>query len=130
VIGDWRIGFSAVAQSDEARRNIEPSEIELSKSEAATQDSLEGYARISVNLRNLGLYDEDLSRRDSVKVAQYEVLGNDAKRRVRPGRDDRKRAAFWSRTPLSDRQHRSIVPFLLRPAVASLWRGLLFAGAP
>jgi hypothetical protein len=27
--------------------------------------------------------------RDSVKVAQYEVLGNDAKRQVRPGRDDR-----------------------------------------
>jgi hypothetical protein len=25
---------------------------------------------------------------------------------------------FWSRTPLSDRQHWSIVPFLLRPAVA------------
>jgi hypothetical protein len=24
-----------------------------------------------------------------VKVAQYEVLGNDAKRQVRPGRDDR-----------------------------------------
>jgi len=46
-----------------------------------------------VNLRGLGLYAEDLSRRDSVKVAQYEVLGNGAKRRV-------------------------------RPAVASLWRGL------
>jgi hypothetical protein len=27
--------------------------------------------------------------RDPVKVAQYEVLGNDAKRQVRPGRDDR-----------------------------------------
>jgi hypothetical protein len=37
---------------------------------------------------------------------------------------------FWSRTPLSDCQHWSIAPFLLRPAVASLWRGLLFAGAP
>jgi hypothetical protein len=36
----------------------------------------------------------------------------------------------WSRMPLSDCLHRSIVPFLLRPAVASLWRGLLFAGAP
>jgi hypothetical protein len=32
--------------------------------------------------------------------------------------------------PLSDWQQWSIVPFLLRPAVASLWRGLLFAGAP
>jgi hypothetical protein len=29
-----------------------------------------------------------------MKVAQYEVLGNDAKRHVRPGRDDRKRSAF------------------------------------
>jgi hypothetical protein len=35
------------------------------------------------------LYTEGLSRRDSVKVAQYEVLGNDAKRQVRPGKDDR-----------------------------------------
>jgi hypothetical protein len=25
---------------------------------------------------------------DSVKVAQYEVLGNEAQRHVRPGRDD------------------------------------------
>src|ERR1700730_11253187 len=44
---------------------------------------------IRVNLRGLELYAEDLSRRDSVKVAQYEVLGNDAKRPVRPARDDR-----------------------------------------
>jgi hypothetical protein len=29
-----------------------------------------------------------------VKVAQYEVLGNDAKRHVRPERDDRKHSAF------------------------------------
>jgi hypothetical protein len=29
-----------------------------------------------------------------MKVAQYEVLGNGAKRHVRPGRDDRKRPAF------------------------------------
>jgi hypothetical protein len=62
-----------------------------------------------VNLRGLGLYAEDLSRlvrrswrspfrfelrqgeggRDSVKVAQYEVLGNDSKRHVRLVRDDR-----------------------------------------
>jgi hypothetical protein len=59
--------------------------------EAATQDSL-GRSPISANLRSLGLYLEDLSRRDSVKVAQYPAaagLGNDAKRRVRPARDDR-----------------------------------------
>jgi hypothetical protein len=37
------------------------------------------------------MYAEDLSRRDLMKVdeAQYEVLGNDAKRQVRPVRDDR-----------------------------------------
>jgi hypothetical protein len=57
-----------------------------------TQES-RGLRPISVNLRSLRLYVEDLSRRDSVKVAQYEVLGNEAKRHVRPGRDDRKRQA-------------------------------------
>ena len=40
-------------------------------------------------LKSLGLSGEDLSRRDLMKVAQYEVLGNDAKRHVRPARDDR-----------------------------------------
>ena len=40
-------------------------------------------------LKTLGSCGEDLSRRDSMKVAQYEVLGNDAKRHVRPARDDR-----------------------------------------
>jgi len=40
-------------------------------------------------LKRLGMYAEDLSRRDLAKVAQYEVLGNDAKRQVRPVRDDR-----------------------------------------
>jgi hypothetical protein len=63
---------------------------ELAKSEAALHDSL-GRSPISANLRVLGLYAEDLSQRDSVKVAQYEVLGNEAKRHVRPVsvRDDR-----------------------------------------
>jgi hypothetical protein len=65
-----------------------------------------------------------------VKVAQYEVLGNGAKRHVRPAIRDDRNFRLWSRTPLSDCQHWSIVPFLLRPAVASLSRGLLFAGAP
>jgi len=32
---------------------------------------------------------ENQSRRDPMKVAQYEVLGNDAKRHARPARDDR-----------------------------------------
>jgi hypothetical protein len=82
--------------SDEARRDISShSPIELAKSEAVTQGSL-GRSPISVNLRSLGLRVADLSRpvrrslevafsirttagqggRDSVKVAQYEVLGN------------------------------------------------------
>jgi len=36
-----------------------------------------------------------------VKVAQYEVLGNDAKRPVRP-EGTIETFGFWSRTPLSD----------------------------
>jgi hypothetical protein len=50
-----------------------------------------------------------------VKVAQYELLGNETKRHVRPIsiRDDRT-LGFWFRTRLSDCQHSSIVPFLLR----------------
>jgi hypothetical protein len=40
-------------------------------------------------LKGLGLYGKDLSRRDLVKVAQYEVLGNDAKKRC-PSRKPRK----------------------------------------
>jgi hypothetical protein len=64
-----------------------------SAAKLATQDSL-GCSPISANLRVLGLYAEGLSRRDSVKVAQYEVLGNDAKRPV-PSREGRsKRSAF------------------------------------
>jgi len=80
-------------------------------------------------LKSLGSSGEDFVPKDSMKVAQYEVLGNDAKRHVRPARDDRN-IGFESRMRLSDCQHSSIVPFLLRPAAASLWRGLLFAGAP
>jgi hypothetical protein len=57
-----------------------------------------------------------------VKVAQYEVLGNDAKRQVRPGRDDRIAWRLVShavqRLPALLDLHCSIVPFLLRPAVA------------
>jgi hypothetical protein len=63
------------------------------RAEGAVQDSL-GLHPISANLRRLGLYAEDLSRRDSVKVAQYEVLGNDAKRHVRPYKGRSKRWAF------------------------------------
>jgi hypothetical protein len=50
-----------------------------------------------------------LSRRDSVKVAQYEVLGNDAKRHGRP-EGTIETFGFWFCTPLSDCQHWSIVP--------------------
>src|ERR1700730_10428532 len=90
-----RIG-STICQTGRRRSNqntVAEPEVANSRSkilsgEAATQDSL-GLSPRSVNLRGLGLYAEDLSRRDSVKVAQYEVLGNGANRRVRPGRDDR-----------------------------------------
>jgi hypothetical protein len=68
-----------------------------------------GLRPISANLRSLRLYAEDLSRRDSVKVAQYEVLGNDAKRQVRPGRDDRIAWRLVSHAA-HDCLHRSIVP--------------------
>jgi hypothetical protein len=49
-----------------------------------------------------------------VKVAQYEVLGNGAKRHVRPAIRDDRNFRLWSRTPLSDCQHWSIVPPSLR----------------
>jgi hypothetical protein len=64
-----------------------------------------------------------------VKVAQYEVLGMKQKGMSVP-QGTIETFGFWSPTRLGDCQHRSIVPFLLRPAVASLWRGLLFAGTP
>jgi len=60
-------------------------------------------------LKGLGLYGEELSRRDSVKVAQYEVLGTEAKRQVRPV-GTIEALGLWSRTRLSDCQHLSIVP--------------------
>jgi hypothetical protein len=49
-----------------------------------------------------------------VKVAQYEVLGNDAKRHVRPVRDDRNVRLLVVSHAAQDCQHWSIVPFLLR----------------
>ena len=60
----------------------------------------------------LRLYGENLSRRDLVKVAQYEVLGNEAKSHVRPVRDDRKdRNARLLVSHTAQRfQHWSIVP--------------------
>src|SRR5258708_28991177 len=51
-----------------------------------------------VNLRLGRNAKEDLSRRDSTKVAQYEVLRNDAKRHARPARDDRNARSFVSHT--------------------------------
>jgi hypothetical protein len=60
-------------------------------------------------LKGLRLYGEDLSRRDPVKVAQYEVLGNEVKRQVRPV-GTIETLGFWFRTRLSDCQHSSIVP--------------------
>jgi hypothetical protein len=53
---------------------------------------------------------EDRPRRDPMKVAQYEVLGNEAKREVRPARDDRNVRLPISRTRLPECKHPSIVP--------------------
>ncbi len=36
---------------------------------------LVGIWRLPLRINGLGLYGKDLSRRDSMKVAQYEVLG-------------------------------------------------------
>jgi hypothetical protein len=43
--------------------------------------------RLNITVPNMR--PEKPSRRDAMKVAQYEVLGNDAKGVIRPGRDDR-----------------------------------------
>src|SRR5260221_526840 len=56
--------------------------------------------RVSIRPRDrdragLSVVRENQSRRDLTKVAQYDVLGNDARRRVRPARDDRN-ARLWS----------------------------------
>jgi hypothetical protein len=62
----------------------------------------------------------DQSRRDLTKVAQYEVLGNEAKRRVRPvgtnafGVRDNRNARLLVSHALGDCKYSSIVPFLLR----------------
>jgi hypothetical protein len=56
---------------------------------------------------------ENQSRRDLTKVAQYEVLGNEGKNRSVPS-GTIEMLGFWFRTRLSDCQHSSIVPFLLR----------------
>jgi hypothetical protein len=54
---------------------------------------------------------ENRSQRDLTKVAQYEVLGNDAKRNARPGRDDRNvLAPGLSHTALRAQPSQSIVP--------------------
>src|ERR1700751_2001608 len=70
-----------------------------------------GRSPISANLRVLGLYAEGLSRRDSVKVAQYEVLGNDAKKTCPSRKRRSKRSAFGlarrSATASIDRSSRS-----------------------
>ncbi len=87
-------------------------------------------------------YGEDLSRlvrrspegeggRDSLKVAQYEVLGNEAKRHGRPARDDRKRSAFgFARGSAIASIRRSSRPgrILFKNANPALRTGLLSSG--
>jgi hypothetical protein len=58
---------------------------------------------------------ENQSRRDLTKVAQYEVLGNEAKNRAVPlALGTIEMLGFWSYRRLSDCKYSSIVPFLLR----------------
>jgi len=64
------------------------------------------HARQHKYLRSPG---EDLSRRDLVIEAQYEVLGNEAKRHGRPIRDDRNAWILVSHATQGF-QHWSIVP--------------------
>jgi hypothetical protein len=64
---------------------------------------------IRVKLKSLGLSGEALSRRDSMKVARYEVPGNIQKGTSVP-RGTIETFVFQSRTRLSDFQHSSIVP--------------------
>jgi hypothetical protein len=66
-----------------------------------------------------------------VKVAQYEVLGNDAKRPVRPARDDRNVRLLVSHAaqrlrPLVDRPVRD--GYLFKNAIPALRTGLLSSG--
>jgi hypothetical protein len=67
------------------------------------------------------------SRRDSVKVAQYEVLGNDSKRDVRPARDGRNARPLTSRIRIHKSKQESIVPsgtvapFFNRQPSTSYW---------
>jgi hypothetical protein len=51
-----------------------------------------------------------LGPEDLVKVAQYEVLGDDSKRDVRPGRDDRNARPLASRIRIHKHKQPSIVP--------------------
>jgi hypothetical protein len=99
-----------------------------------------------MDIRSLAV-GENQSRRDLTKVAQYEVLGNDAKRNARPGRDDRNVLLLVSHLQLRERKRRidrpvrvrdgslslnvnpalrtgllSLSPFLLRPAVVRFER--------
>jgi hypothetical protein len=55
------------------------------RSSLPTSAAADAHAR---QLKRFGLYAERLSRRDSMKVAQHEVLGNDAKK-TRPSREER-----------------------------------------
>src|ERR1700758_1244552 len=71
---------------------------------------------------------ENQSQRDAMKVAQYEVLGNDAKRPGRPARDDRNVRLLASHVaqrlpPLVDRPVRD--GYLFKNANPALRTGLL-----
>jgi hypothetical protein len=113
------------------RRGTDPAEPSAPYEGDLLETLSPGLKPISANLGVLGLYAEGLSRRDSVKVAQYEVLGNDAKRPVRPARDDRNDRILVSHAaqrlpPLVDRPVRDGYHF--KNANPALRTGLLSPG--
>jgi hypothetical protein len=68
------------------------------------------------------LYVEDLSRRDAVKVAQYEVLGNDEKDTFVPG-DDRN---AWLLVSRADQRLPSLVDRPVPPSSRRRFAGAAF----
>jgi hypothetical protein len=62
------------------------------------------------NIRGRDMRPEEMSRRDSMKVAQYEVLGWRSQKATRPGRDDRRPLMFVKAHARDQEPNVSIVP--------------------
>ena len=79
------------------------------------------------NISGRDMRPEEMSRRDSMKVAQYEVLGWRSQKATRPGRDDRRPLMFVKAHAGDQEPNVSIVPngtdilFLASFPSASYW---------